>query len=294
MTSLLRALLSAAVLLVATAPLVFAQSGVRDSRDGTQILVNKDVGEERWAIAYDHATGTITGNVFFPDGGDPAFIWCAQEGDISPVESGAPDLELACYGSDACEDAPCAGPAWELIAEVTLPVSFFLVDEGPVATPAPTATPTPSPAPPTPTPAATQAPVVVPSSPDALFAFLQSRQYESFAAESSVHPTNAPHMAAVRTFVNPALESSLAAGASSHPVGSATIKEMYDGNGALAGWAAMVKVSASDGNDGNAWYWYEVFDTESDAAQIQGIGHPSCTGCHQSGSDYVRVPFPLQ
>lgn len=60
--------------LLAAPTVALAQGGVRDSRDDAQILVNKDVGNERWAISYDRATGTITGNVFFPDGADPAFI----------------------------------------------------------------------------------------------------------------------------------------------------------------------------------------------------------------------------
>lgn len=280
----------------ATAGHGLAQSGVRDSLDDAQILVNKDVGGERWAIAYDRTTGTVTGNVFFPDGRAPAFIWCAQTGEPGAIEPGAPDLELSCHGSDACDQAPCAGPAWSFIADVTLPVSFFLAD---TPTPNPTAAPTPSPtAAPTasPEPTAMPTPAVgnVPASPDALFTFLRSRAYESFAAESSVHPTNAPHMSAVRTFLNPLLESSLEAQADSHPVGAAAVKELYDGTGALAGWAAMVKIADSDGDDGNAWYWYEVFDTEVGSSRIEGVGSSVCTPCHAAGSDYIRVPFPLQ
>ena len=39
-------------------------------------VVQKDVGDERWAITYDLDDRTATGNVFFPAGGDPAFISC--------------------------------------------------------------------------------------------------------------------------------------------------------------------------------------------------------------------------
>lgn len=268
-----------------------AQSGVRDSGDGRQILVNKDVGEERWAIAYDRASGTITGNVFFSDGREPAFLWCAPEGKPGAVEPGAPDLELACFGSTGCDEAPCTDRAWNFIADVALPVTFLVADSA-VPPPQPTLAPGPTPTPlPVPEPTADTG---VPASPDALFAYLQSGSYESFAAESSVHPTLAPHMSSVRTFLNPLLEQSLAAGASSHPVGSAAVKELYDASDVLVGWAAMVKVSGSDGNDESAWYWYEVFDVETGSPRIEGVGNSVCTGCHASGSDFVRVPFPLQ
>lgn len=155
-----------ALALVTTLAFAQRESGVRESRDGRQILVNKDVGEERWAIAYDHATGTVTGNVFFRDGSDPAYIWCGPTGTPGEIEPGAPDLSLSCFGSDPCEDAPCAGPAWSPIANVTLPVSFFLA-EAADTTPTPSPTPSPEPTPgstappsatPTPAPSATPAP----------------------------------------------------------------------------------------------------------------------------------------
>lgn len=233
----------------------------------------------------------------------PRSSWCAPDGEPGPIEPGAPDLELSCYGSDPCTDAPCTEDGWRLIAEVTLPVSFLLVDDAapvptPTASPAPTPAPTPSPTPsaaptaaPSPTPSDSGE---VPASRDALFAFLQSRAYTGFAAES-LHPTAAPHMQSVRTFLNPLLEASLESGAPSHPVGAAAIKEMYDGDGTLRGWAAMVKVSESDGSDGSAWYWYEVFNVDTGSPVIDGVGNGTCTGCHGSGgTDFVRVPFPLQ
>lgn len=275
------------------APSAAAQSGVRDSLDGSSILVNKDVGEERWAISFHHASGTVTGNVFFPDGRDPAFVWCAPEGEPGSIEPAAPDLALACYGSDPCDGAPCAGPAWSFLANVTLPVSFFLVGDAPAPTASPTPAATPTPAPTSTPPRTTPSDGSVPASPDALFAFLQSRAYTTFAAESEVRPTSAPHMSLVRTFLNPTLEASLAAGAGSHPVGAAAVKELYDSRGELAGWAAMVKIADSDGSDGAAWYWYEVFSPTTGSPTIEGVGNTVCTGCHASGADFVRIPFPL-
>lgn len=272
-----------------------AQSGVRESLDGASILVNKDVNDERWAIAFDRATGTVTGNVFFVGGRAPAYIWCAPWGDVGVIEPGAPDLELSCLGNDPCEAAPCGDATWSFLADVTLPVSFFL--PGPAApTPSPVASPTPTPGVlPSPVPTSTEdGSGGVPATPDALFAYLQSRAYQSFAAESGVHPTNAPHMTSVRTFLNRSLEASLARDASSHPVGAAAVKELYGADGMLSGWAVVVKVAPSDGSDGDAWYWYEVFNIETGAPRIEGVGNSVCTGCHASGVDFIRVPFPLQ
>ena len=69
--------------------------GVQFTPDGKRVLVNKDVGSERWAITRNE-NGTVTGNVFRSDGGPPAFVFCAP--------TGAPDA-YACFGADACTDA---------------------------------------------------------------------------------------------------------------------------------------------------------------------------------------------
>lgn len=95
-----------------------AAAGVRPGRDGNSVLVNKDIGGERWAIS-KNADGTITGNVFFPDGRPPAFVFCEETGDDGE------NLQLACYGSDRCSAAPCPPEAWNFIADVELPLAFF-------------------------------------------------------------------------------------------------------------------------------------------------------------------------
>ena len=53
----------------------------------------------------------------------------------------------------------------------------------------------------------------------------------------------------------------------------------------------MVKLQA-DSDAGRGWYWYELFG--SGPPPLQGVGHGVCTGCHSSGRDFVRIPFPLQ
>jgi hypothetical protein len=130
----------------------------------------------------------------------------------------------------------------------------------------------------------------VPASAGPLFAFLQARSYLEFPAESSVHASAGPH-GQVRTFVNPTLEASLAAGGAPHPVGSAAIKELHSG-GQLSGWAVAVKIT--EGTATSSWYWYEVFSTTSGEGPIEGIGLAGCASCHSAGSDHIRTPFPLQ
>ena len=94
-------------------------SGVRASADGTHVLVSKDVGAERWAITRDVRDGSVTGNVFFPGGGDPLFVWCEQVGQTGEL------LGLTCHGADRCLIAPCPREDWTFVANVALPESFF-------------------------------------------------------------------------------------------------------------------------------------------------------------------------
>ncbi len=140
----------------------------------------------------------------------------------------------------------------------------------------------------------------VPTDLDALFAYLNDKEYESFAArESALHPSRGPHVtfgSPVRVFMNDEIVASLNSGSSSHPAGSSIIKEMYEDDGeTLMGWAVMVKTQAeSDG--GNGWFWYEVTSTTDPTALgggQAGNGIPLCTSCHGSGRDFVLTKYPL-
>ncbi|MEO6029642.1 MAG: hypothetical protein ABIR79_22475 [Candidatus Binatia bacterium] len=66
--------------------------GVQFTPDGKRVLVNKDVGAERWAITKNE-NGTLTGNVFRSDGGLPAFVFCGPG-------NGANNFD--CFGADGC------------------------------------------------------------------------------------------------------------------------------------------------------------------------------------------------
>jgi len=60
-------------------------AGTRTTPDGERILISKDVGGERWAIAVSLVDGTVTGNVFRP-GAEPKFVWCERTGDDASLD----------------------------------------------------------------------------------------------------------------------------------------------------------------------------------------------------------------
>ena len=139
---------------------------------------------------------------------------------------------------------------------------------------------------------------VVPVAKDKLFSYLQAGSYKNLAAkESGRHSTRGPHTKIgwpVRVFLGPNLDASLKAGNTSHPAGSAAVKEMYDGSGKLQGWAVMVKTTA-DSAGGKGWFWYEVTSTTDGSKPVAtGNGVPLCFGCHFTGRDFVLTDYPLK
>jgi hypothetical protein len=139
---------------------------------------------------------------------------------------------------------------------------------------------------------------IVPVTKDNLFSYLQAGSYKRLAAkESDNHPTRGPHTKIgwpVRVFLSPKLDASLKAGNTSHPAGSAAVKEMYDSSGKLQGWAVMVK-TAADSAGGKGWFWYEVTSTTDGSKPVAtGNGVPLCFGCHFTGRDFVLTDYPLK
>jgi hypothetical protein len=96
------------------------------------------------------------------------------------------------------------------------------------------------------------------------------------------------------TYVNDALARSLDAGNSEHPRCAASVKELFLGRAEVSGWAVFVKTkTTSDGGQG--FYWFETTSTEAgQRPAYQGFGLGLCVGCHASGRDYFRAPWPLQ
>ncbi len=138
----------------------------------------------------------------------------------------------------------------------------------------------------------------IPTGQRALFQFLKSGEYKGFAAsESENHPSRRPHTKfgwPVRVFVNETLDKSMKAGNDVHPRGSASVKEMYDSDDNLQGWAVMLKTQP-DSAGGQGWFWYEVTSTTDGSSPVAiGNGIPLCFGCHSLGGDFVLTKYPLQ
>ncbi|MFN8602011.1 MAG: hypothetical protein U0842_16200 [Candidatus Binatia bacterium] len=109
-------------------------------------LVTKDIGSERWSIAYSLEPYTseqglvatrflnVTGNVYQQDGSPPSFVFCTQRPDSTgTLDDPASEFRFACQGSDACDSTArdCAANAWRPISDdVRLPASFFLPPGG--------------------------------------------------------------------------------------------------------------------------------------------------------------------
>ncbi|MFN0179555.1 MAG: hypothetical protein ACKVZ0_12215 [Gemmatimonadales bacterium] len=136
----------------------------------------------------------------------------------------------------------------------------------------------------------------VPTTAPELFRWLEAGQYRGFARESAAHPSAGPHPVNVIAYLNGTLHQSLEAGTPRHPIGAAAVKELFSTAGALRGWAVMVKIR-DDRQDGSAWYWYEVLSRDpsrENNPDFAGVGLTLCSGCHASGRDFIRIPFPLR
>lgn len=123
--STMQVALGVAALLVGSIAVARAQNTV--TPDGEQMLIQRNVGPERWAISYSYGDATITGNVFKTDGSAPSFVSCA----FTDIDYAADPFEsryfLDCWGADTCNDVPCGSDQWSLIATgIELPASFVL------------------------------------------------------------------------------------------------------------------------------------------------------------------------
>jgi hypothetical protein len=118
------------VLLLLLATSAYAGDGVQITPDGSQILVSKDVGNERWSITLDLTSDNplhVSGNVFRQNGGPPAFLHCSIEDVIGdPNDIRRAQFIWNCFAADRCDAAPCTAAQWTFIAQIKLPGEFFL------------------------------------------------------------------------------------------------------------------------------------------------------------------------
>jgi hypothetical protein len=127
----------------------------------------------------------------------------------------------------------------------------------------------------------------------ALLAWLKAGTYRSrFIPEPEPHASDAAHGPYVRTWYNPVLTEDLLAGRSAFRKGAAMVKELYlrGPDEPPAGFSVMRKLRTRSGSGGRGWLFYETFDGRN-ASAFFGRGLRVCTGCHQSGVDYLRSDF---
>ena len=129
----------------------------------------------------------------------------------------------------------------------------------------------------------------VPTAAAAMATWLSAESYSGWAAESAIHDGvgNSPH-GRVQVYFNEALTASFDAGNTTHTVGSASVKELYDAMDNRTGWAVMVKIADNDTPE--SWYWY----LDAAGSVMDGNGLGGCDGCHSAGTDRVTTVYPLQ
>ncbi|MBI3769023.1 MAG: hypothetical protein HY271_11110 [Deltaproteobacteria bacterium] len=112
-------------LLVSATASIASSGGVQWSPDGVRLFAQKDVGGERWAITLNLDDLTLTGNVFFPDGRPPAFLWCDPQGHSHDPNVANLILNYRCFGSDQAQFG-FDSQDWTLISDqVALNATFF-------------------------------------------------------------------------------------------------------------------------------------------------------------------------
>ena len=127
----------------------------------------------------------------------------------------------------------------------------------------------------------------VPTDPDALVDWLAVAEYRAWPGEAGAHPSSGPHFGEVRTWLSPALATSLEAGGDPHPLGAAAVKELYGDGTDVLGHSVMVRVGEGAGD--NAWFWYEAF---RGTVYADARGEGLCSGCHEDGMDHILTPWP--
>lgn len=116
-----------------------------------------------------------------------------------------------------------------------------------------------------------------------LTAFAKSGGYKSWRAENQIHNSTGPHGGNVRSYVNDILYASLKAGNTTHPPGSAVVKELYgSGTSTLTGHALDAK------DDGGTWVFYEGFAPSYSNPYFYRGTTNFCASCHATGSDFYR------
>src|SRR5262249_14301395 len=123
-----------------------------------------------------------------------------------------------------------------------------------------------------------------PAGHDALEGWLAGGEYKRWHCEPAAHEARPPSPHGMNRICSNDLLSQ--AGAGEYPVGAASVKELYGGDGHLSGYAVARHTKAGAGGD--AWYWYERMGSTvvADGAGDAGPSKMICVACHgAAGSD---------
>lgn len=105
---------------LATLPSHASATPYQLSPDARRQLVSIDLFGGRWAIVRNRDDGSVTGNVFSPDGRAPTFVWCTQTA-IDDTE-----VSLSCLTAGSCPVGGSCSGGWQPVDNVvTLPVALF-------------------------------------------------------------------------------------------------------------------------------------------------------------------------
>ena len=145
------------------------------------------------------------------------------------------------------------------------------------------------------TPVGQTAEEIPPVNGDEIFEWLKAGNYKGWTHESEAHRSVGRHSVTVIAYLNDLLNNSLASNdEAQHPKGSSAVKELFNEENQLNGWAVYVKTD-SDSKNGSNWYWYEIIGTTPESYVVaDGEGVGQCVGCHAPGKDFVLIPYPLR
>jgi hypothetical protein len=122
-----------------------------------------------------------------------------------------------------------------------------------------------------------------------MIAFSKGGTYKEWVnKDGAPKTTSAPHRSFVQNYFNKVAYDALVAGTKPLPVGSVIVKEMFSEiDGPVVGHAIMAKATEGVGID--TWVWFEGFVSDDYGNPYYGMDLDTCTGCHSSGTDYVRT-----
>jgi hypothetical protein len=109
----------------------------------------------------------------------------------------------------------------------------------------------------------------------ALDAWLAEGHYLRWRCEPTRHEARAGSGHGDNRICVNTLQATHSSTAGAFPVGSASVKELYDGDGQLEGYGVYVR--AAEGDGGEKRFWYERLGSRVIA---DGFGHTTCIGCH--------------